>query len=263
MEEKVPLSVVIIAKNEEDKIRECLKSVSWAGDIILLDDESEDRTRELAGEYTGRVIKKKMDVEGRHRNYGYSLAKNEWVLSLDADERVSPELKEEIAAAIKSPGEFTGFTIPVKTFIGEHWVRYGGWYPAGKLLLFRKDSFRFEEVGVHPRAFLEGKCGHLKSDIIHRSYRDFRRFLSSLNRQTSLEAEKWYKLSLVNPKKARYKMNLIHTLWRTLDRFIRTFLAKRGYRDGFIGVMVAYFASLYQILSYAKYKEMVESNQKS
>jgi hypothetical protein len=92
--------------------------------------------------------------------------------------------------------------------------------------------------------------------MLHYTYRNWADFLKKLNNQTTLEALKWHKLSLENPKKARYKMNLFHAFWRTLDRFIRTYFAKKGHHDGFIGFMIAYFAALYQIVSYAKYREL-------
>lgn len=111
---------------------------------------------------------------------------------------------------------------------------------------------------VHPRIIVEGSCGRLKNDVSHYSYKNWEDFLDKTNKQTTLEAVKWYKLSLVNPKKAGYKMNIIHALWRTLDRFIRTFFVKKGYRDGFIGFMIAYFSSLYQMVSYAKYRELIK-----
>ncbi|MCM8756454.1 MAG: glycosyltransferase family 2 protein [Candidatus Omnitrophica bacterium] len=256
MKGKSPVSVVIIAKNEEANIKDCIASViDWADEVILVDDESIDRTVEIAREMGARVLKRKMDIEGRHRNWAYTQAKNEWVLSLDADERVSEGLKEEIMRILDEGTDYSAFSIPLRNYIGDYWIRYGGWYPAGKIRLFRKDIFKYEEVEVHPRVFLDGKCGHLKKDLIHYSYRDWGDFLKKLNNQTKLEAKKWYNLSFENPKKAQYKMNFIHTLWRALDRFIRTFFIKKGYRDGFVGFMVAYFASLYQIVSYAKYKE--------
>jgi len=246
---KVPLTVVILTKNEERNIKDCLESVfGWADEIIVVDDESQDRTVEIAKRYTDRIFIKKMDTEGRHRNWAYSKAKNEWVLSLDADERVTEELKKEIGETINRDTDFSAFSIPLRNYIGSYWVRYGGWYPAGKVRLFKKDRFKYEEVGVHPRVFIDGECGHLKSDIIHKGYPDFAHFLDSLNHQTTLEARKWIDTNR--------KMSLFHTLWRTTDRFFRTFIRKRGYKDGFIGFVVALFASLYQILSYAKYWEL-------
>ncbi len=254
---KTKVSVVILAKNEEARIRDCLQSaIDFADEVIVVDDESIDGTVALSTEMGASVFIKKMDIEGAHRNWAYSKARNSWIFSLDADERLTPELKEEISLMlIKNPPE-NAFTVPRRNHIGNYWLRWGGQYPSAQIKLFRKEKFKWEEVEVHPRAFLEGGCGHLTKDLIHYTYRNWEDFLKKLNNQTTLEAIKWYKLSFENPKKARYKMNTFHALWRTLDRFIRTYIAKKGYRDGFNGFMIAYFASLYQIVSYAKYREL-------
>jgi len=246
---KIPLSVVVITKNEAANIEECLSSVNnWADEIVVVDDESSDNTRELAANFTNKVLIKKMDNEGKHRNWAYSQARNEWVLSLDADEKVTEELKTEISAALEGNNEFSGFSIPLRNYLGDYWVRYSGWYPASKLRLFKKNKFKYEEVEVHPRAFLDGKEGHLTKDIIHKGYPDLEHFLASLNRQTTLEAIKW-----INTDR---KMSLGRSIWRTMDRFPRSYFRKKGYKDGFYGFMIAFFASLYQIMSYAKYREM-------
>lgn len=247
MEEKVPLSVVVLTKNEQDCIAQCLDSVKWSDEIIVVDDESIDRSVEIARRYTDKVCIKKMEVEGRHRNWAYAQARNNWVLSLDADEVVSDELKREISGAV-SQANFVAFSVPLRNYISNYWVRYGGWYPASKVRLFRKDKFKYEEVEVHPRVFIQGACGHLKSDIIHRGYPDLEHFLNSVNRQSSLEAIKW-----INTKR---KMSLPHAFWRAADRFFRRYLRKKGYKDGLYGFIIAFFDSLYQILSYAKYVEM-------
>ncbi|HDM37567.1 MAG TPA: glycosyltransferase family 2 protein [Candidatus Omnitrophica bacterium] len=251
---KNPLSVVIITKNEEENIDKCLKSVSgWADEIIVLDDESTDKTAEIATRYTDKVYTKKMDIEGRYRNYAYSLSKNDWVLSLDADEIVTDELKSEIDRTLSVNTKYNAFSIPLKNYIGDYWVRFGGWYPAAKVRLFRKDKFKYEEVGVHPRIFLEGECGHLKGDIIHRGYPDITHFLNSLNYQTTKEAEKWY-----NDKR---RMSFLRAMRKTVDRFFRAYIIKQGFRDGFIGLVVAVFSGLYQFLSYAKYRQLKKQNE--
>jgi len=246
--EKVRLSVVVITKNEERNIIDCLESAKWADDIVVLDDNSTDKTVELAKKYTNKVYQSKMDVEGKHRNYAYSLAKNEWILSLDADERVTPELKKEIEDVLKNGTNCNGFAIPRRNFIGDYWIKYGGWYPSAQLRLFRKDKFKYEEVEVHPRAFMDDPRGQLKSDIIHYSYRDFSDFTRKLDRLTTLEATKWFK--------ENRKIGLGKSLWRAFDRFWRSYFSKNGRKDGFIGFMLAVFAGMYQILSYAKYWEM-------
>ena len=249
LNQKVPLSVMILTKNEEKNIDECLQSVSWAKDIIVLDDESADKTKEITLRYTDRFVHRKMDIEGRHRNYGYALAQEEWILSLDADERVSPELASELKKIISdSSNPHNGFAIPRKNYIGTYWIRHGGWYPSAQLKFFRKNNFQYREDEVHPLAQLKGSWGVLKGDIIHYSYKDFGDFISKLNNQSTREAQKWIRTGR--------EMKFYVALWRTVDRFFRSYLLKKGYKDGFIGLMMAIFASLYQILSYAKYWEM-------
>lgn len=249
MQDKIVLSVVILTKNEEERIARCLDSVKWADEIIVVDDESVDRTREIVRQYTDKIFIRKMDIEGKHRNWAYAQAKNNWVLSLDADEIMTPELKEEIERVLKSNPKENGFTIPRRNYIGSYWVRYGGWYPSPQLKLFRKDKFRYEEVGVHPRAFMDDPCGHLKSYIIHYSYKNLEDFLNKLNNQTTREAQKWF---------AQNKpMYLRRFVWRSIDRFVRTYIGRKGYKDGFIGFAVAFYAGLYQFMSYLKYRELV------
>lgn len=244
------LSVVVLTKNEERNIQKCLESVAgWANEIVVVDDESADRTVDIASKYTDKIIIRKMDIEGKQRNFAYAQAKNLWVLSLDADELVTEELKSEIRDVISHHTQYSGFTIPRRNFIGNYWVKYGGWYPSPQLKLFKKDKFHYEEVGVHPRAFMDDPCGHLKSDIIHYSYRDIEDFLHKLNNQTTREARKW--LQQNKP------MHLVRFIWRTIDRFIRTYIGREGYKDGFIGFVVAFFAALYQLLSYLKYRELM------
>jgi glycosyltransferase involved in cell wall biosynthesis len=221
--------------------------VGWADEIIVVDDESTDRTVEIARRHSAKVFRRKMDIEGRHRNWAYGQANNNWVLSLDADETVTPELKIEIEKAIQS-SDFVAYDIPLRNFIGNYWVRYGGWYPAAKVRLFKKDKFKYEESEVHPRVLINGSCGHLKSDIIHRGYPDLEHFLNSVNRQSTLEAIKW-----VNTGR---KMTLLWASWRAVDRFFRRYIRKKSYKDGMYGFIIAFFDSLYQILSYAKFIEI-------
>ncbi len=247
----VSVSAVIITKNEEDNIAMCLDSLKgWANEIIIVDDESTDKTVELAYKYTDRIFHRKMDIEGKHRNWAYAQAKNEWVISLDADEYVTEELKQEINEALVDTTH-SAFSIPLRNFIGSYQVRYSGWYPAGKVRLFKKSVFRYEEVKVHPRAFLDdnGTNGHLTKDIVHKGYPDIEHFLGSLNRQTTWEAQKWIETNR--------KVTFGKILWRTFDRFPRTYFRKKGHKDGFFGFIIAFFASLYQIMSYMKYRHML------
>ena len=143
--EEPKVSVVIQTKNEERRILDCIKSVlGWADEIIVVDDESCDKTREIAQHLGAEVFTRKMDIEGRHRNWAYAKAKNEWVFSVDADERPTEGLKNEIKETIAST-DHTYFSIPFRTYIGDYWIRWGGWYPGPKVKLFRKSKFKSDK----------------------------------------------------------------------------------------------------------------------
>jgi len=243
----VPLSVVIITKNEENRLRECLESAKWADEIVVLDDNSRDRTVDIAKEYTDKVYRKEMTNEGAHRNYAYSLASNEWVLSLDADERITPELKEEIAGVLAGGTDCNGFTVPRKNFIGDFWLKHGGWYPSAQLKFFKKDKFKYEEVDVHPRAFMKDPRGQLSSPLLHYSYRDLEDFVNKLNNQTSRESAKWGESEKGMPFSRAFR--------RSIDRYARAYHRKEGKKDGTMGFILATLGGFYQILSYAKYWE--------
>lgn len=253
-ERSVALSVVIIAKNEEKRLPDCLESVRWAREVVVVDDESTDRTAELAREQGAKVFHRKMEIEGQQRNFGFSQATEPWVLSLDADERVTGELAEEIRGVIgrqATDPELVGFAIPIRTYIGSRWVKGAGYYPARKARLFRKGRFRYEESGVHPRALYEGKMLELQGDILHYSCANLAEFVRKLNRETSLEAEKWVRDGR--------KVGLLSILRKMSDRFLKNYFLKGGWRDGHMGYVMSLFHSYYQFLSYAKYREMKEA----
>ncbi len=250
MSPKMNLSVVVITKNEEGRLRECLTSVSaWADEIVVVDDASTDKTRDIARDFTSKVVERVMDIEGRHRNHAYSLAKHDWVLSLDADERVTPELTREIDELLNAGPRFDAYAIPRKNFMGTTWVRYGGMYPSAQIKLFRKSKFRFDEnAEVHPQAYMDGPSGALKSDILHYTYRDFTDAIAKLDRQTDLEAKKWFR--------EKRKVGTLGTMRKMVDRFWRSYFSKKGYKDGVIGLFLAVNSGMYQFLSYLKYWEM-------
>lgn len=247
--EKIALSVVVMTKNEEKNIEECLKSVKdWAGEIVVVDDYSSDATLDIVRKYTDKIYQRKWDMEGASRNFAYSKASYDYVLSLDADERVTAELREEIIGIFQKKPLFDGYNIPHRNYLGNYWIRYGGWYPNAKLKMFRKDKFRYEESEFHPRAFLEGPTYTLRKDIIHYNYPDFHSLFAKINHQTDFEARKW-----VRDKR---KMNKFICFWKILERFFKFYFLKRGYLDGFIGFFLAVYSGMYQFYAYCKYWEI-------
>ncbi|MBI2104141.1 MAG: methyltransferase domain-containing protein [Candidatus Omnitrophica bacterium] len=243
----VPLSVVIIARNEAGRLRDCIESARWAGEVLVVDDRSTDDTARLAESLGARVLARAMDIEGRHRNWAHAQARHDWILSLDADERVTPELAEEIRGLFAAGPRFELYAIPRRNFIGGRWIRYGGWYPSAQIKLFKRTALRWEETTVHPRAISDKPGGTLTHDLIHLSYRDLADFLDKLNRQTTLEAEKW--------RLDGRRVTLGKALWRTADRALRSYVGKQGWRDGFWGLVTAVLAGLYQFVAWAKYTE--------
>ena len=244
----VPLSVVILTKNEASRLRPCIESVRWAGDILVIDDESTDETVPLAESLGARVLRRKMEIEGRHRNWAYTQAAHEWVLSLDADERVTPELAAEITGLIANGAPCDVYAVPRRNYIGERWIKHGGWYPSAQVKMFKRSVFRWEETTVHPRAFSDRPCGQLRHDLLHFSYRDERDFIAKQDRHTTLEAQKW----IADGR----RMTRGRALWRAVDRFVRGYLFKQGFRDGRLGLFVAVMAWNYQWLSYVKYAQL-------
>ena len=245
----VPLSVIILTKNEAGRITDCIRSAAWADEVLVVDDESTDETCALAASLGARVLKRKMDIEGRHRNWAHAQAKHEWVLSLDADERVTPELAQEIRSVVCDHAAYETYAIPRRNYIGQRWMRHGGWYPSAQLKLFKKGVFRWEEATVHPRAISDRPCGTLAHDLLHLSYRDCADFQRKLDRQTTLEAEKWVT--------DRRTVRLGKALWRTVDRFLRSYVMKQGFLDGRLGWFAAVMAGKYQWVSYQKYRRMM------
>ncbi len=246
---KAPLSVVIIAKNEENRLEDCLKSASFAAEIVVLDDMSTDNTVALAKKYTDKVSQRAMDIEGRQRNYAYDQASQPWVLSLDADERITPELAAELTKiTTENNPEFVCYSIPIKTFIGDEWIEGAGYYPAAKTRLFRKGQFKYEEARVHPRVIYQGKCGHLKGDILHYSCRTLEQWIGKFNRETTLEADKW----ITDGR----KVSMGNSLRKTFDRFFKNYFMKDGWKHGFMGFLMSVFHGLYQLFAFAKYREM-------
>jgi len=247
--EKISLSVVVMARNEEKNIAECLESVrDWVDEIVVVDDYSTDKTLDIAKKYTDKIHTNKWVMEGTARNFAYSKANHEYILSLDCDERVTKELRDEIIELFRKDLEFNGYNIPHRNYLGKYWIKNGGWYPNAKLKMFRKDKFRYEESEYHPRAFMEGKTYTLKNDIIHYNYPDFHSMFAKINHQTDFEARKW--------ARDGRKMSLARCIRKMWSRFMKFYLGKKGYRDGFIGFFLALYSGMYQFFTYCKYWEI-------
>jgi len=243
------LSVIIITYNEQENIRGCLESVKWSDEIVVVDSFSSDKTAEIAKEYIAKVFQNRWTNFSKQKNFALGKASNEWVLNIDADERTTPELKEEILTVLNSQfPSFDGYYIARRNHYLGKWIRYCGWYPDYKLRLFRRGKGRFNERTVHESVVVEGRKGYLKSYLNHYSYKNLSDHLSRIDKFSSLSAEEMF----TDWKRAR----LFDLLFRPLARFIKMYLINRGYLDGSYGLIVSIMGSFYVFMKYLKLWEL-------
>jgi len=240
------ISVIIITKNEEKNIKACLESVSWADEITIVDAESEDRTVELTKQFNGRVFIKKWEGFVLQKRFALNQANNEWVLSLDADERISAELKNEILK--KDPGEFNGFLIRRKNFLFGKEITTCGWDKDYQLRLFRKSKANLNEKLVHEGFVVDGKTNSLENVIIHNTFSSLDNYIKKVNEYTTLSAEETYQ--------TKSKVTALTILTHTFSAFFRYFISLKGFKDGMHGLIVSFINSLSTMLTYTKIWEL-------
>lgn len=246
------ISVTIITKDEEKNIRPCLESVKWADEIIVVDAGSKDQTPQICAEYGAKIFVEEWQGFGRQKNIALGKVKNEWVLNLDADERVTPELTAEIAEVLKGETRLNGFYIPRKNYFGQRWIRHGGWYPDYNLRLFRKGKGRFQERKVHEKVILEGKAGYLKNSLEHRTYYSVKEFLQRQDLYSDLAAQE-----LLNEGR-RYRFYDI--LFRPSWTFWQMYILRAGFLDGYYGFLLARLYAYYTLAKYSKLKELMHKD---
>lgn len=238
------ISVILITKNEEHEIKACLDSIKWVGEIILVDGFSEDATVSIARKYTDKIYQRKWDGYGSQKQYALEKATGEWILSIDADERVTPELKTEILEFIKSPKQdIAGFNVPYKFYFFGHLMRYGGCSREKHLRFFRRSGSRFTQDSVHEGVHVQGKIDTFKNHIIHNSYKDIDEYFEKFNLYTSLDAEK------------KFARGMRTSVWRFFICkwvFLNRYIFKLGFMDGVYGLLWALFSSFYALVKYAK-----------
>lgn len=239
------LSVVIIAKNEEPGIRRCLESVMWADEVIMLDSGSTDRTVEISQELGARVsVTADWPGFGPQKNRALERATGDWVLSLDADEWVTPELRDEILNVISRADETVAFRIPrLSSFCGR-FMRHSGWWPDYVTRLFRRGAARFSDDVVHEHVIVEGKTGTLRERIMHETFVDLDELLQKMNNYSSLAAQEM--------RGGGRKAGLAGAVLRGLWAFIRTYLLRGGILDGREGFMLAVATAEGTYYRYAK-----------
>jgi glycosyltransferase involved in cell wall biosynthesis len=243
------ISVVIITFNEEKRLEPALKSVQGiASEIIIVDSFSEDDTVKVAKKYTDQVSRRKWTNYADQKNFANSKAKYPWILSLDADERLSPELREEINCLLDQEPDCSGFSMPRQTHYLGKWIRHSGWYPDRKTRLFRRDSAKWKGEYVHESLEIDGAPRKLNGTIHHFTYRDVKDHICRINKFSSLGAQKLY----ARGKKCRVR----HLILLPSFRFIRSYFLKLGILDGYAGFVIAVLHGYAIFLRYIKLKEI-------
>jgi glycosyltransferase involved in cell wall biosynthesis len=240
------LSIIVITLNEELNIGECLESVKWADEIILVDSNSKDNTVEIAKSYTDKIYLTEDKSYASKRNLAIEKASGEWIMWLDADERITDNLKNEISEIINSPQtEFDAYLINRKSFFINKFINHAGWYPDYGLRLFKKSTgIKFNDARVHEKILFKGKRGRLNSEILHYTDLTFEHYVSKLNSYTTSSA-----LDLHDSGK---KSSYIDIIFRPFFTFIKMYFLKLGVFDGYTGLILCTLSSFHVFVKYSK-----------
>ncbi len=240
------ISAVIVAHNEENKITDCLRSLDFVDEIVVVLDKCSDRTKEIVLGFTDKIIEGSWNIEGARRNVALSAATGDWILEIDADERISSELRDEILEKIKS--EPCAFIAPIANYIGKKWVKYG-WLRTIAVLerntLSYRDLKRYDEdKEIHPTFKFNGEIKRLENPIIHLVDDDISDLLNRFNRYTTWRA-----------RDLKKEKNCWSLLFGLKIRFLKSFIGKKGYKEGLLGVLIAMLCALYPVVAHLKAHE--------
>jgi glycosyltransferase involved in cell wall biosynthesis len=277
----VPVSILVPVKNEEANLPECLRRLRWAGQIVVVDSHSIDRTVPIAQAHGAEVHQFRYSASGWPKKKNWALDnvawKHEWVLVVDADERMTPELAAEIDALVKRPTADAYFLKRRFHFMGR-WIRHCGYYPVWNLRLFRHAQGRFERIGnlgdtdsgdneIHEHVVIPSRSiGFLKHDLIHYAYPDLATWVEKHNRYSNWEAhamlagyEGGVKPALLGDPVARRRWLKVRSRWlpfRPLWRFLYAYIFQGGFLDGVAGYYLCWMLAWYEFLSIAKFREL-------
>jgi len=251
------LSVVLITRNEEENIKRCLESVRWADEIIVVDSFSTDRTVEVAKEFTPLVYQHEYPGSTRQMELGIQYVTGDWILFIDADEEVSFELADEIQQMLERGTVMTGYELLRKPRAFGKWISHGGWYPDYQLRLLRKDSYIVNHEEVHGGFSTKGSYTRMRGVVYHYTYETIEDYVGKMNEYTSLQVSNRIKAN------SAVRADWYNFFLSPASHFLRMFLSKKGYRDGFHGFLLAVLDALYSMVLYMKiweYRTCEEKN---
>lgn len=242
------LTVTVITRNEAAHIVPALQSVAWADEIVVVDSHSTDDTVALARPHATRVEVRDWPGYGAQKNHASESAANDWILSIDADERVTPELAAEIRELLAGEPPARGYRIPRVTYYLGRWIRSTDWYPDYQLRLFDRRAGRWNGRRVHESVELQGAPGRLRHDLQHYAYRDISHHLATIDRYTTLAAEQ----AFADGRRTSALAAFVHAKLA----FLRNFILRHGFTDGSVGLVVSTLNSYYVFLKLAKLLEL-------
>ncbi len=248
------VSAIVITFNEESNLDACLSSLHWADELLVIDAQSTDRTVEIARGYTTHVYVRQWPGYGPQKNFGIDRASGDWVLIVDADERVTDALREEISRVLAMPEATTpaGFEIPRRNFFYGRWIRGGGIYPDYQLRLFRRTAGRYDDTPLHERLQVFGPISRLHEPLDHLSMPTVRHHIRKMIWYTTLGA--------VDKLEKGTGVSATALAVNHLGTILKTYLLRRGYRDGVHGLVVALFAGMHTFVKYSKAWERLNQN---
>src|SRR3954469_1642859 len=245
------LTVTVITRDEAANIAAALQSVAWADEIIVVDSHSTDATASIARELATRVEVRDWPGYGAQKNYAASIASHDWILSLDADERVTPELADEIRERLRKEPAECGYRIPRVTWYLGRWIRSTDWYPDYQLRLYDRRSARWNGRRVHESVVSDRPPGRLRHELQHYAYRDLSHHLATIDTYTSLAAEQWL-------SEGR-RTGALEMFFHARFAFVRNYLLRGGFRDGAAGLLVSRMNAYYVFLKFAKLWELQQA----
>ncbi|CAB1078814.1 6-phosphofructokinase (EC [Olavius algarvensis Delta 1 endosymbiont] len=249
------ISIVIATKNEEKMIKDCLESVLWADEIVIVDDESEDRTVEICKEYTSKIVSNESKGNFHYnKNLGIEESTGDWILSLDADERITIELANEIRSAIKKNNKL-GYYISRKNYFLGNWIKGCGWYPDYIIRLFKKGATNWpDQIHDVPQISPKSATERLKNPMIHMSYRSLDQFIEKFSKYTTKIAKEEYEKGV---RITKYRIPVFFII-KPAYWFLRKYLLLHGFRDGFRGLFICFASFMTVFMTYAKLWEIQE-----
>ena len=246
------LTAIIPTKNEQHNIVEAIKSVNFCDEIMIIDSFSTDETIKLAEPLADTILQREYQNSASQKNWAIPQAKNKWILLLDADERATPELKEEVISIINSNTEYSGFWIKRQNYFMGKKIRFSGWQGDKVIRLFRRDDCRYEKKHVHAEIVSSGEIGILNNKLIHNTFISKQAYLNKIERYAKWQAKDYDKqVQIITP---------YHTIIKPSIRFLKHYFLQLGILDGYVGFIISSYQAKAVSLRYKYIKEMRNAN---